>query len=252
MLIIKKLTNYGLVVLLAIETVFLFSSMIGGVTPKGVVTFTKNPFYPQTIHTAVTNVNYLEFFSGITILIIALVIVIFLAGKQYRELFKTTTLAVGVLLPVGSLVYLLVNEATPESAIKNILVWYLVPLLICVCISQITTVSIEKIKQKIIEQSDLFSLEGITLEYKGLSQEWNNYLIVQQITKTIDYEVQYPVYPAKNKDPSEKVNVPHILSEVPRTVVTVRVKNTMFELDLCSSPELRYLEHVTMDAEERL
>ena len=170
MLFLKKLTNYGLLALLTIEVFFLFGWMIQGVTFNGIVTLTKNPFYPETVNTAVANASFLDLFTTIAALAFALVACIVLAGKQYKEFFNTTTLAVGVLLPVGSLVYLLVNEATPESAIKNILVWYLVPLLICVCISQITTVSIEKIKKKIIEQSDLFSLEGITLEYKGLSE----------------------------------------------------------------------------------
>lgn len=249
MLFLKKLTSYGLLALLTIEVFFHFGWMIQGVTFNGIVTLTKNPFYPETVNTAVANASFLDLFTTIAALAFALVACIVLAEKQYKEFFNTTKLAVGVFLTIGSLLYFFVNEATGETAIKNILVWYLVPVLICICISQITTVSIEKIKQKIIEQSDLFSLDGITLEYEGLCQEWNKYLFVQQITKTIDYEV---LYPASDKEPYEKIKVPHIVSEVPRTIVTVRLKNTFFKLDLCSSPALRFIDHVTMGAEEEV
>lgn len=249
MLFLKKLTNYGLLALLTIEVFFLFSCMTQGVTFNGIVTLTKNPFYPETVNTAVVNGNFLDLFTTIVTIAFALVTCILLVRKQYKEFLNTTTLAVGVFLTIGSLLYFFVNEATGETAIKNILVWYLVPVLNCICISQITTVSIEKIKQKIIEQSDLFSLDGIALEYEGLCQEWNKYLFVQQITKTIDYEV---LYPERVKEPYEKVKVLHIVSEVPRTVVTVRLKNTFFKLDLCSSPDLRFIDHVTMEAEEKV
>lgn len=65
MLFLKKLTNYGLLALLTIEVFFLFSCMTQGVTFNGIVTLTKNPFYPETVNTAVVNGNFLDLFTTI-------------------------------------------------------------------------------------------------------------------------------------------------------------------------------------------
>lgn len=103
MVFLKKLTNYGLLALLTIEVFFLFSCMTQGVTFNGIVTLTKNPFYPETVNTAVVNGNFLDLFTTIVTIAFALVTCILLVRKQYKEFLNTTTLAVGVFLTIGSI-----------------------------------------------------------------------------------------------------------------------------------------------------
>ena len=123
------------------------------------------------------------------------------------------------------------------TALNKIGVWYLIPTFISMCVTQVTSVSIEKIKETFSGGNDLFSAFETTVIYEGLSVEWSNYLFVQQIRVIHDYEVLYP-----STDENAKVNInrPHIFIKNPLIVVTVRVKNTFFELDLWSKNPMVY------------
>lgn len=237
MLVLKSINKYGMIAFLAVEVFFLYGWMLQGISFRGEIAIHKNHFYPLSDSAFVTGAAIFQLFCALVVFIILLVFVLLMVNEQYKKLFKLMESVISITVLLGWLFFYIVNIGDSNVALNKIGVWYLIPIFISMCVTQLTSVSIEKIKKAIIGENDLFSTVGTTVIYDGLSGKWSNYLFVQQIRRAIDYEVLYPI---TDENAKVNINTPHIVSEVPFIVITVRVKNTFFELDLCSELPFKY------------